>query len=335
LDNIYSDSEDFKAEYIPNKEFYLTPELIQVEKRLEDLLGDGTEAVVKICRNLLAAGGKRLRPLLACLSGKIFGIKGNDLINCATALELIHMASLIHDDIIDEAETRRGRPSVNSIWGNQIAVLTGDFLFAKAFGLLSPSHLSSVLTVITDAIDGMCQGEIEQAIAKKDLQQTIQQYLNRIKKKTGKLIIASCSIGPLLAGNASSELFSLQNYGLNLGYAFQIIDDLFDLKGDSELIGKPTNIDLDQGYLTLPVLQLLANPLYRKETEIILSNLPLALNSKLRLQQLMKNSGAFEKSFTQAKEFIDLAKSQLEIFTPSPPITALSLLADNLLARTF
>ncbi len=333
MDNIYLDSDNLKAAFQPTKDFYFFPELLQVEKKLEDLLSGSTETVMKICKNLLTAGGKRLRPLLACLSGRIFGIEGEDLINCATSLELIHMASLIHDDIIDEAGTRRGKPSVNSVWGNQIAVLTGDFLFAKAFELLSPSHLSPVLTVITMAIDAMCQGEIEQALAKKDLEQTVQQYFNRIEKKTGRLIIASCSIGPLLAEGEPTKLFSLQNYGLNLGYAFQIIDDLFDLKGSSKLIGKPTNIDLDQGYLTLPVLQLLADPLYKNEAETILSKLPLSLNNRLRLQQLMTSSGVFDKSYNQAREFIKQAKSQLEAFAPSPPVTALLSLADSLLER--
>lgn len=334
MENFYPYSCNFKSTLPTLDSLYIKPELVQVEKKLQLLLGDKPGRIGQLCQHLLSAGGKRIRPLLACLSGELFEISNEDLINCATALELIHMASLVHDDIIDEADSRRGKPSINSIWGNHLAVLTGDFLFSKAFSLLSAPQLSPVLKTVTEAINSMCQGEIEQAMMKGNLKQTVAEYLNRIEKKTGRLIIASCSVGPLLAETESINLFSMQNYGLYIGYAFQIIDDLFDLQGNAKLIGKPTGVDLEQGHLTLPILQLLEDPLYNVEAKKVLSKIPLSLGSKLELQQLLKNSGAYDTTYSQAQEFIEQAKAALSVFSPSQSVTALSALADYILERT-
>lgn len=333
MENILIDSHNLNPTLFSVDSLYSMPELTQVEIKLKELLDDTPGLTGEVCQYLLTAGGKRIRPLLACLSGKLYKMENQDLINCAAALELIHMASLVHDDIIDEADYRRGKPSINSLWGSHIAVLTGDFLFAKAFSLLSSSHLSPILKIVTKAIDAMCQGEIEQGMMKGNLKQTIEDYLNRIEKKTGKLIIASCSVGPLLAESNPVELFSLQNYGLYIGYAFQIIDDLFDLQGETELLGKPIGIDLEQGLFTLPILQLLGNSLYNASTIRILNEFPLTSKNILELQQLLTNSGAYAATYNQAIEFIDLAKEQLTVFSPSEVITALSSLADYIIER--
>lgn len=310
-------------------------ELTRVEAKLEEVVATALGPTKEICQHLLKAGGKRLRPLLACLSSRLFHTDPNDVVICATALELIHMASLVHDDVIDNSDTRRGQASINSYWGNQIAVLTGDFLFAKAFNLLSEAHLLPILKLVVEAIDQMCDGEIQQALSKRDLLQSEQDYLDRIDKKTGKLIAASCSVGALLNNSDPLKLFSLQNYGKSLGYAFQISDDLLDFQGNSIAMGKPVGLDLEQGYLTLPLLKLLGHPEYGSTAKELMTNLPLTPLQESELHQMLHLSGVLITSHEQAQEFIDIAKQQLKIFEPSQQLTTMFLLADFVLTRNY
>lgn len=309
------------------------PELALVEAKLKAELSNHSGPVKDICQELLNAGGKRLRPLLACISGRLFQAEQEDVVTCASAIELIHMASLIHDDVIDNSDTRRGMPSVNAAWGNHAAVLTGDFLFAKAFELLSASHLLPILKQIVDAVSSMCHGEIEQSLAKGNLTQSEAQYLERINKKTGKLIAASCTVGARLKGADPIKLVSLENYGKCLGYGFQIIDDVLDFSGDSQSLGKPVGLDLSQGNITLPLIKLLEHPTYNSRIKNLLHKFPLTNEHIEEIIAALHESGAIEKAKQQAKAFIELAKEQLGVFQPSAEVTALALLADKVLDR--
>lgn len=309
------------------------PELSQVEAKLEAELGKHSGPVKEISYRLLNAGGKRIRPLLACISGRLFQADPEDVITCASAIELIHMASLVHDDIIDNADTRRGMPSVNASWGNHAAVLTGDFLFAKAFELLSASHLLPVLKQVVEAISSMCDGEIEQSLTKGCITQTEAQYLERVNKKTGKLIAASCSVGALLTGTDPEKLVSLDNYGTCVGYAFQIVDDVLDFQGDSQSLGKPVGLDLTQGYITLPLIKLLEHHEYKDRIKSLLNQLPPSAADMEEIIMALNESGAIEEARQQAKFFIKMAKEQLLVFQPSAEVSALSLLADYVLER--
>ncbi|NLL18666.1 MAG: polyprenyl synthetase family protein [Clostridia bacterium] len=309
------------------------PELSMVDAKLEAEFNKHSGPVQEISHRLLNAGGKRIRPLLACISGRLFQVDPEDVITCASAIELIHMASLVHDDIIDNSDTRRGMPSVNAAWGNHAAVLTGDFLFAKAFELLSAPHLQPVLKQVVEAISSMCEGEIEQSLAKGDINQSETQYLERINKKTGKLIAVSCSVGALLIGTEPVKRLSLEDYGKCLGYGFQIIDDVLDFTGDSQSLGKPIGLDLTQGYVTLPVIKLLEHPAYSDRIKILLHKLPPTAAEMEEIVAALNESGALEQAKQQAKIFIEMAKEQLRVFEPSVAVTALSLLADNVLDR--
>lgn len=309
------------------------PELLLVETKLEAELNKNRGPVQEISRYLLSAGGKRIRPLLACISGRLFKAKLDEIITCAAAIELIHMASLIHDDIVDNSDMRRGLPSVNACWGNHAAVLVGDFLFAKAFQLLSFSRLLPVLEKVVEAISAMCDGEIEQSLQRGKISRSEQDYLERINKKTGKLIAASCSVGALLERGDPVKRLSLENYGQCLGYAFQIVDDVLDFRGDSQAMGKPVWLDLSQGNITLPIIKLLNHPKYSARVEEVLAEWPLTPAGTQEIIQALNESGALDASLEQARSFIDRAKEQLTVFGSSAPVTELSLIADYVLAR--
>lgn len=321
------------TDMIGNSDFL--PELRAVEDKLRAILNENHGAVKEVSHYLLEAGGKRIRPLLACLSGRLLKADFDDVVTCASAIELIHMASLIHDDIIDNSDTRRGLPSINARWGNHIAVLTGDFLFAKAFRLLSTAPLLPVLEFVVNAIDAMCRGEIQQSLSRGNLTQSEEIYLDRIDQKTGKLIAASCSVGPLLAGGEPVKLLSLQNYGRFLGYAFQIIDDVLDLKGDSKTLGKPIGLDLAQGNVTLPLIKLVNHPKYGTRAKSLISQLPTNPLAFDEISGLLEKSGTIDAAQQQAQMFIDLAKEQLKVFPSSWVTTALSSIADYVIERTY
>lgn len=307
------------------------PEMILLEKKIGMVLEEGDGPIKKIGHYIFKAGGKRFRPLLTCLSGHLVHAGPEDIVTCAAAIELIHMASLVHDDIIDNSSTRRGRQSINSRWGNQVAVLTGDFLFAKAFRLLAKPHLLPVLEAVVQAIDAMCEGEIDQSLSKGEVNQSEEDYFHRIHKKTG-LLIATCSAtGPLITNSESVQLHSLQNYGICVGYAFQIVDDLLDFQGDASTIGKPVGHDLKQGYLTLPLLKLLVHPQYGSKARELLAQKPITPLAEKEIYYLVDNSNVLAHSRKEAEKFVDQAKKQLSVFKPTWPLTALSQLADYVL----
>lgn len=310
------------------------PELRAVEAKLRTILNENHGDVKEVAHYLLEAGGKRIRPLLACLSGRLMKADFDDVVTCASAIELIHMASLIHDDIIDNSDTRRGLPSINARWGNHVAVLTGDFLFAKAFRLLSSAPLLPVLETVVNAIDAMCDGEIQQSLSRGSLIQSEELYLDRIDKKTGKLIAASCSVGPLLAGGHPVQLLSLQNYGRFLGYAFQIIDDILDLKGDSKTLGKPIGLDLAQGNVTLPLIKLMNHPKYGTRIKTLISQLPDNPLAFDEIYSLLESTGTISAAQQQAQTFVDFAKEQLNVFPRSWVTSALVSIADYVIERS-
>lgn len=225
-------------------------------KELEELLSAATASRVPAIQDSLVhalEGGKRLRAALVAASAGFAAPDMRAVARTAAAMELIHLASLIHDDIIDEAAFRRARPSLYRLLGRVPAMLTGDYLFASAFNLIIDLP-KSVLKIVTRTIRAMCEGEIAE-LGAKDF--SLPAYFARVRKKTASLIVASCRSGGILAGLRGEQLRSLEKYALNLGTAFQIVDDLMDLAGSPELLGKPCLQDLTKGIPTLPVIHYL------------------------------------------------------------------------------
>lgn len=310
------------------------PELNKTNEKLTAAITSNNSITSEIGSHLALSGGKRLRPLLTILSGNCFNPDKNKLIATATAIELIHLASLVHDDIIDKSSLRRGRASVNAKWGEKTAVLMGDFLFAKAFGILAEEKLTHILQLVVYCIQQMCDGEIEQEKFKFHWQQTYGDYYRRIYQKTALLIATCCEAGAIIGQAEQREIDLLRQYGLHLGYAFQITDDLLDFKGKDTTLGKPTGNDLAQGNLTLPVIMLLKNPQWSNWLAANLENKSLGEQELLKIQQLIHETGALKASFAKAFLHLKKANEKLLLLPPSPHKTILSSLTELVAHRT-
>ena len=211
----------FDAEQIPGIE--------AIEIELYNSLSGSQGTMREMCSHILNAGGKRIRPLLVLHSGLGFGTMSNHLVKAAVAAELIHMASLVHDDIIDNSSLRRSRPSINKIWGNQFAVLCGDYLFSKAFGIMSSNRLMRSMDLMVEAIQNMCEGEIVQAGERFNPLISQERYYEIIGMKTAIFLSCCCKSGAAISGATKLQVHMMGEYGLHLGYAFQIIDDILDI----------------------------------------------------------------------------------------------------------
>lgn len=312
------------------------PELTIVEEELYKVIADSDGPTKDICLYALQAGGKRLRPTLVLLAGRCFneGRTPKEIITAAVAAELIHLASLIHDDIIDNSEMRHGKKSVNSCWNNKIAVLAGDNLFAKAFKILSQNRLFDVLELMVEAIEDMCSGEIEQAMDSFNPEQEEESYYRKISKKTAKLLAVCCQAGSLVSSSGKEFAANLRDFGLNLGYAFQITDDILDLTGQKKELGKPTGLDLAQGTLTLPMLNLLKNPQYANWFKTVLLEQKNSTEVISELKRVMTESGALQYAMEKAIAFSQAAVASLKNLPSNDSKETLSTLALKVVERT-
>jgi heptaprenyl diphosphate synthase len=238
-------------------------DLNQIEQELERSVSDDHLLLGEASMHLLKAGGKRIRPVFVLLAGKFGDYRLDVMKRVAVPLELIHMASLVHDDVIDDAETRRGQLTVKSKWDNRIAMYTGDFIHGKALTIAAQLPDPQIHQILSNALVQMCIGEMEQIRDFFNTEQTIRNYLLRIRRKTALLIAISCQLGAVAASADSQTSNRLYRYGYNVGMAFQIGDDLLDLYGTEKQIGKPPGSDMRQGNITLPVLLALQDPSIR------------------------------------------------------------------------
>ncbi|WCK56077.1 heptaprenyl diphosphate synthase component II [Aneurinibacillus sp. Ricciae_BoGa-3] len=225
-----------------------------IERELEQAVDAQERVLQKTSSHLLKAGGKRIRPVFVLLGGKFGTYDLERLKNVAVSLELIHMATLVHDDVIDDAELRRGKATVKAKWDNRIAMYTGDYIFARALSIITELKNPEIHKILSHAIVEMSIGEIEQIRDLNNWNQNLRCYLRRIKRKTALLIAISCQLGAIAADATEAVVRSLFWYGYNVGMAFQITDDILDFTGDAKTLGKPAGSDLRQGNITLPAL---------------------------------------------------------------------------------
>lgn len=259
----------------------------------------------------MSSGGKRLRPILLLLCGSIMKEAGCTTVKAAAAAELIHTASLIHDDIIDEAVRRRGRASLNARWGSSLAVQAGDFLFARAFRLIALCDNSSLNLIFSRAISSMCEGEMEQVDNAFNLHLTERQYMRYIYRKTAVLIEACCGTGARLAGTGESSVEALRLYGLNLGMAFQIKDDVLDIAGEPYLTGKPLVSDLREGVITLPLIYILQDPQWGPALRRVVTRRDFSAAGLEFLQQLSCADGPLKRALERASFYAQEARECL------------------------
>ncbi|MBS3886548.1 MAG: polyprenyl synthetase family protein [Dethiobacter sp.] len=318
---------------MPVWELQSLPGLAQVEVRLKEF-SQGNDRLTAEFSAAVTDGGKRLRPALVLLCGAFYRAKQDVLIDLATAVELIHTASLVHDDIVDRAATRRGKPTLSKRWGEHQAVLYGDFLFARAFSLLSKHGLSGTLGEMTEAISLMCEGEIEQSSLLFNCDVTEAEYFSYIHKKTAYFLSACCLAGAEACGMPAAEKKLLAGFGLQLGYAFQLTDDLLDISGNAAGMGKPAMQDLKAGYLTLPLIKLLRDKRHGCAVRRLITEKDFSAANIQFIHQALTQCGILEETNEHAGLLLDRAKQNLGKLPLKPPRLLLTRLADYLSRRT-
>jgi heptaprenyl diphosphate synthase len=309
------------------------PGLDSVEEQLYYMISDSNGLTHKICTDLIASGGKRIRPLLVLCVSQCFGPLQEEAIQTATAFEFIHMASLIHDDIIDESDTRRNKPTVNAKIGNESSVLIGDYLFAKSFYIFSKNRFLKNMELAVEAIGEMCKGEIFQQIDKFNLDQTIEDYYYKISKKTGILLSACCQAGAIVGQGSTEQVNALKVYGNNLGCVFQIVDDILDFIGTKEFLGKPVGSDLKEGNITLPIIKLIQQQEYKEWLQGIIARGEITSDRYYEIVRLLIDSYAIEESYKEAERCAQNAKNALHSLEDSTYKKILIDLPDQLIKR--
>ncbi|AMQ06876.1 MULTISPECIES: polyprenyl synthetase family protein [Sporosarcina] len=229
-------------------------DLAYIEKELERSLNSSSPIIRQASLHLLRAGGKRIRPIFVILSSKFGNYSLEDVAKVAVSLELVHMASLVHDDVIDDSDMRRGLETVRARWDNRIAMYTGDFIFSRALTSIGEIEIPAIHQLLAETMLEICKGEVIQIDHQRKTNQTIRDYLRRIKRKTALLLSSSCELGALVSGADPANVRKLRRFGYFAGMAFQIVDDILDITSTDEELGKPAGSDLLNGHLTLPIL---------------------------------------------------------------------------------
>lgn len=232
----------------------LGPDLEACNRTIVARMDSPVTLIPQLAAHIVAAGGKRLRPLLTLATARLCGYRGDRHIALAACVEFIHTATLLHDDVVDESVLRRGLASANAVFGNQASVLVGDFLFARAFQLMVEDGSLSVLAILSRAAATIAEGEVLQLVTQNDLSTSEARYLEVIRGKTAALFAAACEVGGIVADRPENEVAALADFGMNLGVAFQLVDDALDYAADQALLGKTVGDDFREGKITLPVL---------------------------------------------------------------------------------
>ncbi len=311
----------------------IADDLVRVERMFREHLASPVKIVEEIGDFVAASGGKRVRPTLHLLTAQLCGYRGEHHIRLATVLEFIHTATLIHDDIIDGARTRRGRTSANRRWGNSTTVLFGDYLFAKAMEMALGAGSLQVMERLAEVTLRMTEGEMLQTRYVGRLDLTEDEYLDLVERKTAALFGCCCELAGLVADVDERRLGSLRGFGTDLGMAFQLVDDLLDFTGDAATMGKPAASDLREGKATLAVLDLLGSgPVDAAELArfAIEDGDPEAI---ARLTDLLHEHGSIERARHRARRFAESAVRQLDGFGGGPAYEALAGMPELILSR--
>jgi octaprenyl-diphosphate synthase len=292
-------------------------DLDRVEDRLESWSRSANPLTAEISRYVLNKKGKRLRPALVLLTSRLFSPGSEESVFLASLVELLHTASLIHDDIVDNAVVRRGKKSVHTKWGPNITVLLGDYLYIKSIGLSLQSRHERVIRLLADVSARMIEGELDEYALAGDLGITEDRYLGIVENKTAVLFGACCRIGAILGLASPEEEDAVAAYGLNLGKTFQIVDDLLDFTGDTRVLGKPVLSDLGEGRITLPLIRALASggSAGRQRIKSLVGRKDISGEERRRLIDDMAARGAFDHAAGRAREF---AERSLEAISPFP-----------------
>lgn len=312
-------------------------ELIKVNDVIIDRMESPVEMIPNLAGHLINSGGKRIRPMLTLAAAKMCGYDGDAQLKLAAAVEFIHTATLLHDDVIDESDLRRGSPTANTIWGNQASVLVGDFLFSRSFQLMIEADNVRVLDILANASAVIAEGEVMQLITARNTSTTEDNYLKVIGAKTAALFEAATQVGAVIAGASQGQEDALHSYGHNLGIAFQIVDDALDYSGAQAKLGKTIGDDFREGKVTLPILLAFRRG---NDEERAFWNKTLVDGEQdegdlQRAIALMVKHDALKDTVERARHYGSIAKDALAIFPDTDYTRALNGIVDFCINRTY
>lgn len=310
-------------------------ELARVESCLERHITSDIKLITEVADHLIAGGGKRIRPLLHLISSRLCGYRGEASFALAAAIEFIHTATLLHDDVIDEAVVRRGRPSANVVWGNAVSVLVGDFLYSKSFNLLSETDDLRIIRLMAQMANIMSEGEVFQLMKCGSVDLTEEEYFSIVEKKTAVLISAACESGAVMGGVDEGRVAALKKYGYKVGMAFQIVDDALDYMASQEGFGKSIGKDLEEGKMTLPLIYTLAHSRTadREMVRAAIEKKEPTPDVLKAIHSLIRNSGGIDYALERAAGFIREATDELSIFHDCREKEELLAVAGHVLSR--
>lgn len=310
-------------------------DLADIEKALSDNLYPYLDLVSEVAGHIIFSGGKRLRPLLMVLGARICGYTGDYDVTFSTAIEFLHTATLLHDDLVDGASLRRGKPVAHALWGNPVAVLVGDFLLARALSISAGTGNLEVVKVLSKLTEDMSQGEVQQLMRKGDLSLTESEYLDVIRRKTAVLFEAACKVSAIIANAPPGKEKALADYGYNLGIAFQMADDLFDYTLETADLGKEVGADLKEGKITLPVIYALkqADSADKDVMVKIIKDENFSVADFKTLTGMLDKHGGIAYTEKEATSYIEKAKETLSVFKSSETKDTLLDIADYVLKR--
>lgn len=307
----------------------------QVDELIERRLYSEVELINQLSHYIINSGGKRLRPALVLLSARACGYQGNQHVELAAIIEFIHTATLLHDDVVDASKMRRGHQTANQRWGNEASVLVGDFLYSRAFQMMVDVGSLRIMEVLSDATNVIAEGEVQQLLSRHDAKTTQERYLQVIRNKTAKLFEAASQIGAILTERPPAEEQALASYGLHLGTAFQLIDDVLDYSATSEQLGKNIGDDLAEGKPTLPLLYAYWNGTDTQSQLIAEAITGGGLANIESISEAIESSGAIAYTAALAREQVQQAMQALEVLPPSAYRNAMYELAAFAVDRSY
>jgi octaprenyl-diphosphate synthase len=310
-------------------------DLKHVEEHLERYLGSDVRLIPVIIKHLISSGGKRFRPLMLLTAADLCGYHGDRRFPLSAVIEFIHTATLLHDDVIDNAETRRGRPSANNVWGNSASVLVGDFLYSKCFSLMSDDGDIRIIKLMSRTTNIMAEGEVFQLMKSGDVNITEEEYFTLIEKKTAVLISAASAVGAMLAGAPPAHVDALAAYGMRIGKAFQLTDDTLDYVASEKEFGKAIGMDLKEGKITLPLIHALRQCPESEKNRVkdILGRQGSQEGDVQEILSLIHKYGGIDYALNRAKELIAEGRTLMEPFRDSEAKRSMLAIADFILER--
>jgi len=310
-------------------------DLINTDLLIDNCLRSEIDLIPQLGKHLIHSGGKRLRPLIVLLGARAFGYVGQDHIELAAILELIHTATLLHDDVVDTSELRRGHKTANAIWGNPASVLVGDFLYSRAFQMMIKVNNMQILKTLADATNIIAEGEILQLLNCKNPNTDEASYMQVIRAKTGTLFSTASQQGALLTNQSATIVNNMVQYGMHLGIAFQLIDDALDYSTNTETLGKNQGDDLAEGKPTLPLLYALKHGT-KEQAHCIQQAIQEASREKLdAILAAIKSTKAIEYTYEVAKQHVAKALEYIHTIPDSPYRQALASLAEFAVLRKY